>query len=103
MRPHVAGPNKIIAGVAMEGGVGDADGTVRVRLRRRGVFALACAASVRTTHVGALAYGADDNTVTQTAAGATPVGVIVEADGGSATSVPDRVWVDLDTAAALLD
>ena len=103
VQPHVAGADKRIAGVALSAGVGNADGTVRVLAKRRGAFRFAAAASVRATHVGAMAYGADDNTVTEAGGGATPVGVIMEAEGGSATAAPDAVWVDINPTASLLD
>ena len=101
-QPHVAGAGKHIAGVATTAGEGDSDGTVRVQVRRRGIFRFSVSGTMRATHVGDLAYGADDNTVTNVSGG-TPVGTIVDADGGSAAAAPDAVWVDLLTFANLLD
>ena len=65
---------------------GSTAGEERVDVRRKGAFYFT---KTGTAVVGKKAYVADDNTVTDVAAGATACGRIIDADA-------DGVWVELD-------
>ena len=88
--PAVKGADKSYYGVALTEGknTGGAAGAVTVTVRLKGAFRFA---KTGTAAVGKTAYLADDDTVTDVAAGASACGRIVDADDLG-------VWVDLEEA-----
>ena len=95
VQPAAKGANKVIAGVAEEGGAvvaGGSDGDAKVLVRRPGMFKFANAAAtgaIAAGDVGKNAYITDDQTVTKTATGSSIAGriIAVDADGG--------IWVEI--------
>ena len=84
--PATKGANKTYFGTAETAGTGTAvAGATKVRVRRNHTVLLA---KTGTAVPGKIAYVADDQTVTDVAAGASKVGRIV-------TDGDDGVWVDL--------
>ena len=96
VQPAVKAANKVIAGVAEEGGAvgntaNDSDGDVVINVRRKGDFKFANASgagAIGAGDVGAKAYIEDDQTVTKTEAGSSLVGKITGVDS-------DGVWVEI--------
>ena len=99
-----AAPGELTAGLTY---IGRADqrvdntdgpaGAKRIQVRRGGLFRwdnASGAGAITQDDVGKTAYIFDDRTVTRTAAGASPAGVILDVD-------PDGVWVEAGASAAL--
>lgn len=85
--PATKAANKVYFGIALDGAANGATaGEEKVDVARPRV---AHFAKTGTAVRGKKAYVADDNTVTDVAAGATAVGTIIDSDD-------DGVWVDLD-------
>ena len=87
VKPATKAQNKTYFGVARGYAKnGTTAGEEKIDVRRKGAFHFAKSG---TAVVGKKAYVVDDNTVTDVAAGATAVGLIIDADA-------DGVWVELD-------
>lgn len=87
VKPATKAADKVYVGVALEpaDNTGGAKGAIKVTVRLRGAFRFT---KTGTAAVGKTAYVADDNTVTDVAAGASKVGRIIDSDSGG-------VWVNL--------